>query len=235
MKKLITAFAVGIVVAGTSVTSVGAEEQTHSVEKGETLYSIANDYDTTVDNLMNINNITSTIIYPSQTLKTAGTDDSTYVVQEGDTFKGIADRFGISVNELKAWNDIDGSMVEFGTELTVEDPNPSSNNTVVAGATEEPEGKTISMQSTAYTASCAGCSGVTAAGVDLNSNPNAKVIAVDPSVIPMGTEVYVEGYGYATAADTGGAINGNKIDVHVPNNSEAMNWGNRTVDVTILE
>ena len=56
----------------------------------------------------------------------------------------------------------------------------------------------------------------TATGLILNNNPNAKVIAVDPSVIPLGTKVYVEGYGYAVAADTGGAIKGHKIDVFFP-------------------
>src|SRR5699024_6825894 len=90
---------------------------------------------------------------------------------------------------------------------------------------KQAEGKTISVSATAYTAKCDGCSGVTATGVDLNNNLNAKVIAVDPSVIPLGSKVYVEGYGYATAADTGGAIQGNKIDVHVPNKNQAYGWG----------
>lgn len=70
---------------------------------------------------------------------------------------------------------------------------------------------------------------------DLNQDPNAKVIAVDPNVIPLGSEVYVEGYGYATAADTGGAINGNKIDLHVPSQDEAVNFGRQQVNVTIVE
>ena len=47
------------------------------------------------------------------------------------------------------------------------------------------------------------------------------MIAVDPNVIPLGSKVYVEGYGEAIAADTGGAIKGNKIDVHVPSKSQA--------------
>src|SRR5699024_3592202 len=100
---------------------------------------------------------------------------------------------------------------------------------------QAPEGKTISVSATAYTAKCDGCSGVTSTGVDLNANPNAKVIAVDPTVIPLGSEVYVEGYGYATAADVGGAIKGNKIDVHVPTKGEATSWGVRIVNVTIVE
>ena len=74
-------------------------------------------------------------------------------------------------------------------------------------------GKTIFMKSTAYTADCSGCSGVTATGINLKKNPNTKVIAVDPNVIPLGTKVHVDGYGYAIAGDTGGAIRGNKIDV----------------------
>ena len=69
----------------------------------------------------------------------------------------------------------------------------------------------------------------------LKANPDAKVIAVDPSVIPLGTKVYVEGYGYATAADTGGAIKGNKIDVFIPSHSAAMSWGKRQVEVQILQ
>ncbi|WP_306798681.1 PcsB-like coiled-coil domain-containing protein [Oceanobacillus saliphilus] len=109
-----------------------------------------------------------------------------------------------------------------------------------AESKEEPkedkkESKTFTMTSTAYTAGCAGCSGVTSTGIDLNKNPDAKVIAVDPNVIPLGSIVLVEGYGYATAGDTGGAIKGNKIDVFVPTRQEALNWGVRTVKVTIVD
>lgn len=95
-------------------------------------------------------------------------------------------------------------------------------------------GKEMYVQSTAYTASCAGCSGKTATGIDLKANPHLKVIAVDPSVIPLGSKVYVEGYGVAVAGDTGGAIKGYKIDVFVPSKSAAMSWGRRTVKVTVL-
>ena len=98
----------------------------------------------------------------------------------------------------------------------------------------QPQGKTITMSATAYTAYCAGCSGITANGTNLRANPNLKVIAVDPKVIPLGTRVYVEGYGEAIAADTGGAIKGNKIDVFLSSQDAAVNWGRRTVQVTIL-
>ncbi|WP_279401806.1 3D domain-containing protein [Piscibacillus salipiscarius] len=103
-----------------------------------------------------------------------------------------------------------------------------------ANKTEE-AAETLTVKATAYTADCEGCSGITATGINLNENPNKKVIAVDPDVIPLGTKVWVEGYGEAIAGDTGGAINGNRIDVHVPTKQKAYDWGVRTVEVKILD
>ncbi|MFS0749666.1 ubiquitin-like domain-containing protein [Oceanobacillus sp. 1P07AA] len=102
-------------------------------------------------------------------------------------------------------------------------------------ASSSSNGETITMKASAFTSSCSGCSGVTATGINLSSNPNMKIIAVDPSVIPLGTKVHVEGYGEAVAGDTGGNIVGNRIDVHVPSSSDAYAWGVRTVEVTILD
>lgn len=98
-----------------------------------------------------------------------------------------------------------------------------------------PAGRELIVTATAYTANCNGCTGITATGFNLHKNPNAKVIAVDPKVIPLGSKVYVEGYGYAVAADTGGAIKGNKIDVFFPTKEQAYRWGTRQVKVIILE
>jgi uncharacterized protein YabE (DUF348 family) len=94
--------------------------------------------------------------------------------------------------------------------------------------------KTLYMYSTAYTANCKGCSGYTRTGINLRENPGSKIIAVDPSVIPLGTKVYVEGYGYAVAADTGGAIHGNRIDIFFGSESEANQWGHQIVRVRVL-
>lgn len=95
--------------------------------------------------------------------------------------------------------------------------------------------KTMTMEATAYTAECNGCSGVTRTGINLLADRNKKVIAVDPSVIKLGTRVYVEGYGEAIAGDTGGAIKGNKIDIHVPTKEEARKFGRQTVKIKILD
>lgn len=94
-------------------------------------------------------------------------------------------------------------------------------------------GKTMQMQSTAY--SCAESVNTfwTAMGIDLRQNP--MVIAVDPNVIPLGSMVEVSGYGIAIAGDTGGAIKGNIVDVHFPTVEQCIQWGRRNVTVTIIE
>ncbi|RWZ50154.1 DUF348 domain-containing protein [Halobacillus fulvus] len=111
----------------------------------------------------------------------------------------------------------------------------SSSEATTVSRNDSGSSRTLYMHATAYTADCAGCSGITATGINLNANPNMKVVAVDPSVIPLGTRVWVEGYGYAVAGDTGGAINGNRIDVHVASKSQALSFGRRNVQVKILD
>ncbi|MGI5891168.1 MAG: 3D domain-containing protein [Bacillota bacterium] len=73
--------------------------------------------------------------------------------------------------------------------------------------------------------------GTTATG----TKARVGVIAVDPSVIPLGTKVYVEGYGYATAEDTGSAIKGNKIDLYMNSRAACINWGVKKVKIYILK
>ncbi|MEH7415056.1 SH3 domain-containing protein [Neobacillus drentensis] len=90
------------------------------------------------------------------------------------------------------------------------------------------------VEATAYTP-LESSSGMTAAGYNIRKNPNMKLIAVDPKVIPLGTKVWVEGYGNAIAGDTGGAIKGKKIDVLLPTTKQALQWGRKNVKVRILD
>ena len=89
------------------------------------------------------------------------------------------------------------------------------------------------VEATAYTPQ-ESASGITAAGYNVRKNPNMKLIAVDPKVIPLGTKVWVEGYGEAIAGDTGGAIKGRKIDVLFPTVKQALQWGRKNVKVRVL-
>lgn len=112
-----------------------------------------------------------------------------------------------------------------GTSNSSSNSNSSNNTSNTSG------GRTMMMESTAYSYSEAGASYFTASGTDLRKNPMA--VAVDPSVIPLGTLVEVQGYGMALALDTGGAIKGNIIDVHFPTVEQCRQWGRRQVKVTI--
>ena len=89
--------------------------------------------------------------------------------------------------------------------------------------------------STAYTASCNGCSGITATGLNSMQIQMQRLLLLILDVIPLGSKVYVEGYGYAVAADTGGAIKGYKIDVFFPSKSDAYRWGRKKVKIKILD
>ena len=103
-------------------------------------------------------------------------------------------------------------------------------------AMTQPVRQTYIMESTAYSSDPADALGggtVTATGQNLLTNPMA--VAVDPNVIPLGTRLYVEGYGEAIASDTGGAIKGNIVDVHFSTYEQCIQWGRRQVKVTILE
>lgn len=87
-------------------------------------------------------------------------------------------------------------------------------------------GDTLKVIATAYTHT----GNRTATGIW----PYRGIVAVDPRVIPLGTKLYVEGYGYAVAQDTGGLIKGNRIDVFLDSKDEAIQWGRRQVTVRIL-
>ena len=122
-------------------------------------------------------------------------------------------------------------VVSIGTKEKKETVKPVSTS---SSSSPSSAGEEYYVTATAYTSGCNGCSGKTATGINLRANPNARVIAVDPSFIPLGTKVYVEGYGYATAADTGGAVSGKKIDVFVPSTADAYNWGVKTVKIKVF-
>lgn len=88
----------------------------------------------------------------------------------------------------------------------------------------------LTMEATAYLPSDGGGNGITASGMVARRG----VVAVDPSVIPLGTRLYIPGYGEAVAGDTGGSIRGHRIDLVMESYSEAMNFGRRSVEVYVL-
>ncbi|MBR7554763.1 3D domain-containing protein [Allobacillus sp. GCM10007491] len=124
---------------------------------------------------------------------------------------------------------------ETTTKQTAQSNQKKSKGEIVQVSQQESNNQTLYVTATAYTAYCDGCSGVTRTGIDLRANPNQKVIAVDPNVIPLGSKVWVEGYGTAIAGDTGSAIKGNRIDLFIPSHEEAVRYGVREVKIEIIK
>lgn len=265
LKRIITILAVAIL----SVTvSANVQAATITVQKGDTLWDLSRENNTSLENIQKWNRLSTDLIHPGDILTIS--PKKQYTVKQGDTLWDISMDNQITVSQLKEWNELHTDLIHPGLNLLIFDrlnnasntvaekraepaaqaqkenapavPATSASNTsskesapaVPAASTNNTSSKEITVKATAYTASCEGCSGTTATGIDLKANPNAKVIAVDPSVIPLGSKVHVEGYGEAVAGDTGGAIKGNRIDVFIPSEQDAINFGVKQVKVTIL-
>lgn len=128
-------------------------------------------------------------------------------------------------NDSKKSNDSSKPNESTSSKESSNESNNKSNDSSSAG-------EWMSVQATGYSTQQAGLSTHTATGIDLRVNP--RVIAVDPSVIPLGSMVEIQGLGVYVAGDTGGAINGRIIDIHYPTVSQALGWGRRSVNVRII-
>ncbi len=248
LKKIIS----GVAVTVLSVSiSANVQAATITVQKGDTLWNLSRVNNTTVENIKTLNDLTTDLIHPGDVLTIA--QHKNYTVKQGDTLWDIALEHQVTVSQMKEWNQLHSDLIHPGlnlliykdikttkTAITEESVIPESQestestSTASAPSTNTAASKELIMEATAYTASCDGCSGITATGINLKENPNAKIISVDPTIIPLGSKVYVEGFGEAIAGDTGGAIKGNKIDVFIPSQQDAINFGVKQLKVTIL-
>ncbi|MFI8495888.1 LysM peptidoglycan-binding domain-containing protein [Peribacillus butanolivorans] len=254
MKKSILSLAAAAAISGAFTIPVQAEDV--NVKDGDTLWGISQTYKVSIEDIKDWNHLSSDTIYSGETLHIS--QEKHYKVKSGDTLWEIAGKYHVSVNDLKSWNGLNSDTIHPKQELVIKpgtykdeaaSVKPEQNSELAAPANKSEKGKTtsksqatnqsdiekeITVRATAYTADCQGCSGTTATGIDLKANPDAKVVAVDPSVIPLGSKVYVEGYGYATAEDTGSAIKGNRVDIFIPNEQDALNWGVKNVKIQVL-
>jgi 3D (Asp-Asp-Asp) domain-containing protein len=257
LKRIISIIAVAVL----SVTvSANVQAATVTVQKGDTLWDLSRANNTSLENIQKLNHLTTDLIHPGDVLTIA--PEKHYAVKQGDTLWDIAMDYQVTVSQLKEWNKLTTDLIHPGLNLLIYEGLNTTNTTVTekqtkpaahtasakpaaqapreseptveAASTTNTSSREITVKATAYTASCEGCSGTTATGINLIDNPNKKVIAVDPSVIPLGSKVYVEGYGEAIAGDTGGAIKGNRIDVFIPSEQDAINFGVKQLKVTIL-
>lgn len=255
VKNILTIIAL-IILSG--FVSASAQAKTIHVKHGDTLWELSHQHKTTVAKIKEWNQLHTDLIQPGDVLTVS--PEATYVVLSGDTLWAIAKAHHIQVSQLMQRNSLTSDLIHPGLKLIIPN-NHSTSSTKIAQtervalnnspkkvviaskpktkvkanfATGAGSGKVITVTATAYTPSCSGCSGITATGVNVKSNPHAKVIAVDPRVIPLGTKVHIEGLGVYTAADTGGSIKGHRIDVLMASERAAIYFGRKQLKITIL-
>jgi 3D (Asp-Asp-Asp) domain-containing protein len=150
-------------------------------------------------------------------------------VAKGDTLWKIAERYYPDhptrdmVWLIKQANGLDGGTIYPGQTLKL----PLMEDSQVAAR------PTRAMTATAYSLSAeeGTADGITRTGTRVRRG----VAAVDPDVVPLGSRLYVEGYGLAVAEDTGGKIKGDRVDLFFPDREEALQFGVKRVNVTILD
>ncbi len=106
----------------TTNTSTGNNNgSTYTVKSGDSLWSIARKYDTTVSELQNLNNLTSTTLQVGQVLQLPSTTTAgqTYIVKAGDSLWNIANRFGTTVDAIKEKNNLTNNNLTIGQILTI--------------------------------------------------------------------------------------------------------------------
>ena len=109
-----------ILSASVALSSVGvgaASATSHTVKSGDTLWKIANQYGVSSQTIMNLNNLSSSVIYPGQTLKINNT--STYTVKSGDTLWIIANKYGVSYKSIMQWNNLSSTYLYVGQKLNI--------------------------------------------------------------------------------------------------------------------
>ena len=208
--------------------------QEYTIKWGDTLSVISEATGASLDTLVQVNEIQdANLIYPGTVLRFSadqkevtvdnGTEQHSYRVQNN--------------NEVKEVETTEATTQAAETETTqttqAAQATPATETTQAAAASSSQGGYYLTVEATAYSYNEAGLSNYTADGTNLVSEPN--VIAVDPSVIPLGSYVEIPGYGVFRAADTGGAIYGNRIDVHLVNLNDVYNFGRRTITIRVLQ
>lgn len=147
---------------GILITSLGyAQQQTHTVESGETLFSIAQRYNVEIDDLRSWNDLQNNQLRLGQTLIIKSTENNAanlHTVEPQETLFSISKQYGVSIAELKSWNNLSGNNLTIGQELKIysaqesgnADPDQSQNSIVVNTNTQQNTYYTVKSGDTLY-------------------------------------------------------------------------------------
>lgn len=167
-------------------------------------------------------NVENTIVINDEKAITNTVDISTNINENANM-----DDTTVLNNIIEKTNTKDNTIIETDNTSNTDTADDNSDATNTSATSYK---ATYSMEATAYTGDT-----TTKMGLTPVRDPNGlSTIAVDPSIIPLGSKVYIPGYGYAITADTGGAIKGNIIDLFLNSEKECMDWGRRNVTVNVV-
>ncbi|WP_208559228.1 3D domain-containing protein [Marinilactibacillus kalidii] len=224
----------------------GEEAIEYTFQWGDTLWGISEATDVSVDKLVKVNDIDNRSMIQVDTKIYLSGDSSIISVQNDDEVVS----YDVSEDEVVETETPDEVKEEVAKEEKPEavqetkpevEEAPAEEATVPEVSTSSSDeatqasqsGRTVAVEATAYSLNQPELGNVTFSGIDLRETPN--VIAVDPSVIPLGSRVNIPGYGEFIAGDTGSAIQGNRIDIHMTDLQQALQFGRRSIEVQIIE
>ena len=195
--------------------------QEYTIKWGDTLSVISEATGASLDTLVQVNEIQdANLIYPGTVLRFSA-DQKEVTVDNGTSQHSYRVQDNNEVEEVETTQATTQAAQETETTQAAQ-ATPATETTQAAAASSNQGGYYLTVEATAYSYNEAGLSNYTADGTNLINDP--QVIAVDPSVIPLGSYVEIPGYGIYRAADTGGAIYGNRIDVHLVNLNDVYNF-----------
>ncbi|MEB4859799.1 LysM peptidoglycan-binding domain-containing protein, partial [Priestia megaterium] len=140
MKKFIfTLGTTAILSAGFVGAASASTSGTYHVEKGDTLWKVAQKHSVSVDELKDANNLTSNIIYPNQELNVATIKEMTHKVQQGNTLWSISQQYGVTVDQIKEWNGLKSDLIYPGEQLKIQSPNAQAQQSSPSVAQAAPE------------------------------------------------------------------------------------------------
>jgi LysM repeat protein/3D (Asp-Asp-Asp) domain-containing protein len=264
--KRLPLMAVGaLVVVWASTTAAFAQASVvnvHTVEAGESLRSIAQDYGVSTDTVLAANSLDDPdLIRVGQELVVPAVDGVLHTVRDGETLRGIADAYDVPIADLVSANGLDASpdLVVVGTVLVVPGAKPEVEvvaapkpaqvaatvaptppPTPAAAPTPPPPppsppqtDRVISAMVTGYAPGAGAVSSRTASG----ATTHWGTVAADTHLYPFGTRLRIEGLGdmVFVVEDTGGAVHGNVFDVWFPDAASARAIATRMRHVTVLE
>ena len=205
--------------------------QEYTIKWGDTLSVISEATGASLDSLVQVNEIqNANLIYPGTVLRFSA-DQKEVTVNNGSQEHSYRVQDNKEVKEVEKSEATTSASNETAQATQATETTQAAQTTQASSSSQN--GYYLTVEATAYSYNEAGLSNYTADGTNLVNEPN--VIAVDPSVIPLGSYVEIPGYGVFRAADTGGAIYGNRIDVHLVNLNDVYNFGRRTITIRVLQ